>query len=220
MPSVIDTSGQIGQAFGFVATPYNILIDRAGSVAFLGRAPEERLDALLAGLSEAGAGGAGHAGSIAVQAPTEPGFPAEGDPAPPFEIETLSGETFTLASAAAEGPVYLLFFAAWCESYMAGEGEDPEEAASCAATRKTVDAAFAGPGGPPRLIGIATRMWTGTQDLEQYRDEFKPSYPLALDVTNEVFRLYGVREFPTLIAIGDGRILRRLAGTVEAFPRP
>lgn len=219
IPAVIDVSGQIGQSYGLVATPHNILIDGAGNVAYLGLGTGQRVGTLLAELRQESRSGRSVPPPASMAA--DPGVPGEGDPAPPFSVLTTSGSEFTLGdSAAPNGTTWLLFFTTWCEWYLAGEGEDPEAANACEATRRALDAAFADPDRQPRVIGIASRMWTGTAELAEYEERFRPPYPLALDETNEVFQRYGVRQFPTLIAVDGGRIVRRLTGAITEIPAP
>jgi len=217
MPSVIDAAGDIGQAFELIATPYHILIDASGQVVHTGHAANDTVDRLLARLArEADAAAVRPAAEVGkVVAPVEPRI---GDPAPPFAVETLSGESFGVGGAASNEPVYLLFFTTWCEPYLSGEGDDRETAAACRQTRRAIVRAFAESARPPTLVGIASRMWTGPGELAEYRERHAPPYPLALDETNAVFRSYGVRRFPTLVTIEGGRVTGRFSGALEEFP--
>ncbi len=226
IPTVIDTTGEIGQSYGLVATPYNILIDANGAVAHLGFGSGDDIGPRVAELARnaeavRGDGAARDSGPRRSRQSPQASGPVAGDAAPEFSIRTLAGEDFAVADGAAPGePTYLLFFTTWCESYLAVDGDDPETADECLATRQALDAVFAEPGRQPRLVGIASRMWTGPQELADYQDTYRPAYPLALDETNEVFQMYGIRRFPTLIAIDDGRILQRVDGAVTGLPRP
>jgi peroxiredoxin len=220
MPSVVDRSGEIGQAFDLIATPYHVLIDGSGRIVHVGHAADATVDRLLARLAterhDDTAPQVSYAGTADSDAETP--APKAGDLAPPFSIETLSGSMFSVDSdTGTSEPVHLLFFTAWCESYLAGEGEDRLAANACADTRRTINAAFESAGEPPRVIGIASRMWTGPREILEYRDAHDVSYPIALDQTNEIFILYGVRAFPTLITISDGRITARREGTISSL---
>lgn len=220
MPSVVDRSGDIGQAFDLIATPYHVVIDESGRIVHLGHAADETVDRLLARLAtprhDDTAPQVSHAGTA--RSDTAKPAPKAGDLAPPFSIETLSGSMFSVDSdTGTSEPVYLLFFTAWCESYLAGEGDDRMTANACADTRKTINAAFEGADEPPKVIGIASRMWTGAAEIQEYRDAHDIRYPIALDQTNEIFSRYGVREFPTLITISDGRITARREGTINSL---
>lgn len=221
IPTVVDRSGDIGQAFDLVATPYHVLIDADGKIAHLGHAADAAVDRLLASLARRQADDAAppvSAVSIA-GAPAAAAALTVGDEAPPFSIETLSGSTFSVDSNTGSGtPVHLLFFTTWCESYLAGDGQDHGTANACGETRRAINAAFDGPGEPPLVIGIASRMWTGDKEVREYRDDFEVLYPIALDETNEIFSRYAVRSFPTLITISEGRITGRREGAVSALP--
>jgi len=221
MPAVMDVSGQIGQAFGLKATPLNILIDASGTVVQLAVGTDERGGATLSGFGQTPGAGPSSASTPSLAA--EPLVPQVGDPAPAFSITTLTGSEFTLdGEETKQGPTYLLFFTTWCESYMRGEGEgeDPAAADACEKTRRTLDAAFADQGTQPKVIGIASRMWTGPTELAEYRERVRPPYPIALDETNEVFQRYGVRTFPTLITIAGGVIHQRQTGALTEVPQP
>lgn len=220
MPSVIDRSGDIGEAFDLIATPYHILIDGDGRIVHSGHAANAAVDRVLARMAREG-GETVVAELATATEGTEADLPAPvaGDPAPAFSVETLSGSMFSVDShTGADRPVYLLFFTTWCESYLAGDGDDESTANACRETRETINAALGNSADPPEVIGIASRMWTGSRELGEYRDTVELRYPLALDNTNEIFRRYGVRGFPTLIVISDGRISSRHEGAVGALP--
>ena len=72
------------------------------------------------------------------------------------------------------------------------------------------------PTGDPRLrwLGIASGLWANSQDLRQYRTQYKVTIPLTLDASGQVFRAFRVNEVPTvLIADAGGRIVRRIEGS-------
>ena len=218
LPTVIDHSGDIGQAFGLVATPYHILIDGDGKIVHLGHSADATVDSLLGKLAGQRNDSKTPRDLVAQASRGEADLPAPtvGDSAPPFSIETLSGSTFSVDSnAGADAPVHLLFFTTWCESYLAGDGEDRLTANACAEARKTINAEFDGDGEPPKVIGIASRMWTGSEEIREYRETYDVRYPIALDETNEIFSRYAVRSFPTLITISEGRITGRREGTIS-----
>lgn len=222
MPSVIDRSGDLGQAFDLTATPYHILIDGDGTLVHLGHAADATVDRLLARMARQQrksdrqhppAATAGNRPSSAIP------VPRVGDPAPAFSIETASGSTFSLEENAVEDkPVYLLFFTTWCEWYLADEGDDEVTANACRETRQTISDAVSRSADPPIVIGIASRMWTDREEVIRYRNTARPPYPIALDRTNEVFRRYGIRSFPTLVVISDGRIRGRYQGALDSLP--
>jgi hypothetical protein len=68
----------------------------------------------------------------------------------------------------------------------------------------------------PRLrwLGIASGLWANSEDLRQYRAQYKVTIPLTLDASGEVFRAFRVNDVPTiLIADADGRVVRRIEGS-------
>lgn len=219
LPMAIDLNGDVGQTVNLIATPYHVLIDRAGTVIHAGHAANAELDEKLRALSKSSSGSNQEFHDRTRAAPTKPRLIKAGDLAPDFTIETIDGSEFVLSSVRDEEPVYLLFFTTWCESYLAGDGNDPEAAAECQRTQDAIASAYAESVKPIRLIGIASRLWTGPDELRSYASTFHPKYPVALDATNEVFHAYGVRQFPTLITVVNGRVASRHEGGLVALPK-
>lgn len=222
MPSVFDATGEVGQAFGLTATPYHVLIDGRGNIVHLGHTAggvDEKLDAI----SRTGSSAEPPRDSIAK---LEDGA-AEGtvrsrlDDAPVFTIETVSGDHVTVDKAATtDKPAYLWFFTTWCESYLGSLGDDQATAAECREAQDTLSAAYANTDPRPNIIGIASRMWTGHEDVRTYQQDTGVNYPLALDQTNDIFQSYRIRRFPTLIVVSEGRITGRYEGALDELPPP
>jgi len=96
------------------------------------------------------------------------------------------------------------------DSYLAATR--PDASATCRSTREQ----FSALSGDPRLrwLGIASGLWANSQDLRQYRTQYKVTIPLTLDASGQVFRAFRVNEVPTvLIADAGGRIVRRIEGS-------
>ncbi|MEX2123456.1 MAG: TlpA disulfide reductase family protein [Woeseia sp.] len=221
MPSVIDATGAIGQAFNLTATPYHILIDSQGVVVHLGHVANDIVDRKLNVIAR-GASNKPPQRQVKFPIVQKPDgtAPQPGDKAPAFSIETLSGDHFTVDSEEKnEEPVYLFFFTVWCESYLGGDGDDETTAKECRETHETLATAYSKPKHRPNVIGIASRMWTSQQDIVNYQNRVGKSYPLALDKSNETFQLFGVRRFPTLIVVSNGQVSGRYEGGVTELPR-
>lgn len=61
-----------------------------------------------------------------------------------------------------------------------------------------------------RWAGVASRMWTGNEELASYRERFDVDHPLAIDATNETVLRHEIRQFPTLLVLRNGKKLLRI----------
>jgi len=95
----------------------------------------------------------------------------------------------------------------------------PAHAAAHATAVAGPDPAAIGVGDPrrrstPALARNRLRLWANSEDLRQYRAQYKVTIPLTLDASGEVFRAFRVNDVPTiLIADADGRVVRRIEGS-------
>lgn len=212
LPMAIDRSGNVGQQLNLIATPYHVVIGRDGVVIHTGHKASPELDDKLMRVASPSATPAAEP-IVREHVPLSTNRNvAPGDPAPLFTIKTTEGTEFTLADARRDEPVHLYFFTTWCESYLNGDGNDPQAAAACKESRDAISGAYTDSNAPVNVIGIASRLWTGPEELQNFVSNFHPKYPVALDSTNEVFQLYGVRQFPTLITVINGRVTSRHDG--------
>jgi thioredoxin-like negative regulator of GroEL len=62
-------------------------------------------------------------------------------------------------------------------------------------------------------LAVSDRLWATESDLEQYRSDTATKVPLALDSTEEIFRLFGVRQIPAVALIDDGRLVEIIDST-------
>ena len=136
---------------------------------------------------------------LAVLALACAGCPAmhEAPPAPPFELELLSGETTSLD--ALRGRVVLVdFWATWCAPCV---HEVPE--------LNAVWDDFRGRGAHVLAISVDT---VGRDAVAAWAREHGVQYPVALGSIELALR-YGVDAFPAHLLIdGEGRIVERLPG--------
>ena len=216
MPIVFD-DGSLGAAFHLRVTPTHIVIGRDGRIQYVGHLADQELDAaLMAARTVArapaarSAHGAAMADKVAV-ANNDPPPVGVGDLLPKQSLRTLDGQRFEFQHGTAQRTLtVLVFLSPWCESYLATTR--PEVSAACRSAREQWSALS----GNPRLrwLGIASGLWANSEDLRQYRAEYKVTIPLTLDASGEVFRAFRVNEVPTvLIADAGGRIVRRIEGS-------
>jgi thiol-disulfide isomerase/thioredoxin len=216
MPIVFD-DGSLGAAFHLRVTPTHIVIGRDGRIRYVGHLAGQELDAaLMAARTVAhapgarGAHGAADMNNAAI-ANSDLLPIGVGDLLPKQSLRTLDGQRFEFQRSTAQQKLtVLVFLSPWCESYLATTR--PQVSATCRSAREQWSALS----GDPRMrwLGIASGLWANSEDLRQYRAEYKVTIPLTLDASGEVFRAFRVNEVPTvLIADAGGRIVRRIEGS-------
>ena len=205
MPIVFD-DGSLATAFHLRVTPTHIVIGRDGRIRYVGHLADQALDAALVAARAPGTGGP----HVAALVSNEPPPIGVGDRLPERSLRTLDGQRFELRHQDPQKKLTaLVFLSPWCESYLATTR--PEVSANCRNMRTQVDALAAEP--RVRWLGIASGLWANSQDLRQYKENYKVTIPLTLDASGEEFRSFRVNDVPTvLIADGDGRIVRRIEG--------
>lgn len=119
--------------------------------------------------------------------------------APPFELETLDGETVALADLA-DKTVILNFWATWCPPCVE-EMPSLEELARSFADRDDVV-----------LLAVSTD--DGWEPVRAFFEE-KPPFHVLLDAEGELARQYGTTKFPETYVIEDGKITGYIIGPRE-----
>ncbi|MDC0668649.1 TlpA disulfide reductase family protein [Nannocystis radixulma] len=200
MPVVID-DGRLAEAFNLRVTPQHVLIGRDGRIAHIGHLADARLDeALRAALADDGQAPAAN--------PTATGPDAR--PLAPGDLVrdlslTADGKAVSLGGVGK--PSALVFFAPWCESYLAESR--PATATACRRVREQVEALAAK--GDVHWLGVSSNLWTSERELDDYRTTTGTKFPLALDTSGAVFRAFGVREIPAVAVLdAAGRLVRVL----------
>ena len=182
VPIAIDAGGELAQAFDFIGTPYHVLIDLDGDVVHTGHQADADLDGKIESLASRETSGLS---KLAV---------------------TPSGTTPSVAAHEAEGLSVLFFTATWCDWYL--EESRPEMSAACIRAQRNMNRVHEM---IPDLniVGLATRLWTGEKELEEYVDKYDIRHSIAVDETNDAFFALNVKTVPTLIVLQDGEELYR-----------
>ncbi len=199
MPIVID-DGRLAAAFNLRVTPQHVVIGRDGRIAHIGHLADGRLDAALqAVLAE-------QAKAVATSTPGQPAVAlAPGDVVPDLALTTTGGAAVSLRGAGK--PSALMFFAPWCESYLAESR--PATAAACRRVREAVEPLAAK--ADVRWLGVSGNLWASDKDLADYITSTGTKIPLALDASGEVLRAFGVRDIPAVAVLdAEGRLVRLL----------
>jgi thiol-disulfide isomerase/thioredoxin len=187
VPVLIDESGELASAFGVRGTPWNVLLDETRTLLMNGSAAPAEVDPLLALLADPAA--------AAARSPSDIGLPA-----PEQEAELAEPNTDE------NGPALYFFLATWCDWYL--EGRRPETADRCVRAQDMVNAVSAR--FPElRIQGIASRLWTGAEEVASYRERRTPAHAIRIDEGNRHFLAFDVAEIPTLLLIDGNDVLHR-----------
>ncbi len=205
MPIVID-DGTLARLFHVAVTPQHVLIGKDVRFKYMGHADNEHLENALADSLKDETDGVAQAEAAA----SEPRVQV-GDLVHDLSVTLLGGEHMPLKAK----PGRLLaveLFSTWCEWYL--ETSRPETSKACARVRETIEELSKS---IPEVewVGIAGGPWSTTDDLAEYKKSNNVTIPLALNQGDSLFRIFGVRDIPTIALIDDSQHLIRLIGPSE-----
>ena len=218
MPITVD-DGTLAEALNLRVTPQHVLIDRSGHITHIGHRDDQALeDALQALLAPAD-----------TNSPTTEGAAVEdidanalavGDTVIDLSVTTRGGDTIDLTRAATDKPLGVVFFATWCESYLADS--QPDTSTACRHVRETVNQLSKDQN--VQWVGIISGLWTKDSDVESYLDTTETAIPVLLDAEGEIHRRFGIQQIPSVVLIdADGKVVEKLApqdtGLAEAVAR-
>lgn len=200
MPVVVD-DGTLGSQLNLQVTPMHVLVGRDGRIAYVGHMDGPRLEkAIKAVMAKA------PDTSVDAAIPAQAQHFAAGDTVANLSFTTLAGDEVTLG--AGDQPKALLFFAPWCESYLAESR--PAMAANCARARKQVETLAKN--SDYEWYGISSNLWVNRDEVKAYRQETNTRLPLAYDGNGELFRAFSVRDIPTVILIDKAGTVKKIIG--------
>lgn len=205
MPITID-DGTLAEALNLRVTPQHVLIDRSGHITHIGhrddKVLEEALQALLEPTDPSSATTEGVAvGDIDASALTV------GDTVTNLNVTTRDGDAIDLSQATSDKPLGVVFFATWCESYLAES--QPDTATACQRVRETVNQLSED--NNVQWVGIISGLWTKESDVESYLESTETAIPVLLDADGEIHRSFGIQQIPTVVLIdADGKIAEKL----------
>lgn len=188
VPVAIDTEGHIGQALKLTVTPQHVLIDRTGTIRYIGHLASDELDRALASVIE----------EDVTETPAAPVKEQSQLEKSPKTLTLLDDTSFQLENTD-DKPTVLFFFAAWCDWYLAETR--PAVSARCIAFQERIRDLHQQYGQDLRIVGIAQFLWTNTDYLREYQARLGVEYPIGLDVGSTWFTAYGVRDVPTVIVL-------------------
>ncbi len=180
MPTLIDTQGELAQAFGLIATPMHVLIDQKGRIVHTGHEASAELDEKISLIAE---------GKLPTTLPADP----------------LSKDADKM-SFNTKGRIGVLYTSTWCDWYF--KDTRPTMAKNCMAAQKFINQQKKIKPDWQWLV-VANRLWTGEPELNKYRDRHKTNVKLTIDTSNTSFIDNKIRNFPTLVIFENGKEILR-----------
>jgi thiol-disulfide isomerase/thioredoxin len=177
VPLAIDASGEMAQVFDLKGTPYHLLLTDRGRVVFRGHEVTDELENKLDLLAN------------------NPSVSLKAIAADHAEPNTA------LVDVMKKKQTILLFTATWCDWYF--KDTRPAGSKRCIAAQQAVNELhkmF------PQWnwMGVASRLWSAENDLQEYKKRFSINHDFVIDTTNEAFFRYKVKEIPTLLILNNG----------------
>ena len=202
MPIAID-DGTLATALNLRVTPQHVVIGRDGKIMHVGHLDDQALHtALQQAISEKAQPVAPAAGASA--APTF----TVGDKVSHLGITLLNGRPMDFA-AANQKPRAIVFFAPWCESYLAESR--PQTAKSCQFVREEAEKLMASEK-HVEWVGVSSGLWVSQADLQEYQKSGGSSLPLALNEDDSLFRAFGIRDIPSVVLLDSQNRVARILG--------
>lgn len=201
MPITVD-DGTLAEALNLRVTPQHVLIDRSGKIAYIGHRDDEELEQALQAVLKPATQASASAKGAAV-ADIDANSLKVGDSVSGLSVTTRDGQSIDLSRSNNDKPLGLVFFASWCESYLAET--KPDTATACRRVRETVNRLSADDS--VQWVGIISGLWTKDSDVESYLATTETAIPVMLDADGELHRSFGIQQIPTVVLINaDGKL--------------
>lgn len=205
MPITVD-DGTLAKALNLRVTPQHVLIDRRGHITYIGHRDDKALeDALQAVLKPGEQKIAADRGAVVTD--VDASALKVGDAITHLSVTTRDEQVIDLSRADADKPVGLVFFATWCESYLAES--KPETATACRRVRETVNQLSKD--NDVQWVGIISGLWTKESDVESYLADTQVDIPVLLDAKSELHHTFGIQKIPAVVLISaNGKVVEKL----------
>ncbi|WP_205342335.1 TlpA family protein disulfide reductase [Denitrificimonas caeni] len=203
MPIVID-DGRLAANLNLRVTPQHVLIDRSGKIIHVGHLDDQELhDALQKVLAPDAVSSTQP--KVAKKA-AERVF-AVGDHVTGLQVTTIDGVKIELGKTVSGKAQALVFFAPWCESYLAESR--PQTSKACLRVRENVETLLKQ--NKVEWLGVSSGLWAAEDDVLDYQKTTQTKLPLALDAEDALFRAFAIREIPSVVLIDSkGRVSKAL----------
>jgi thiol-disulfide isomerase/thioredoxin len=177
VPTVIDSTGELAQAFDLVATPHHLLITQGGRVVHRGHDVTDELDNKIDLLAN------------------NPSVNLQAIPADHHE------PNMALVDAMKKSQSILFFTSTWCDWYF--KDTHPLSSNRCIMAQEAVNQLYKS-NPSQKWMGVASRLWTGENDLREYQQRYSINHDFVIDTTNQAFFAFNIREIPTLLILNNG----------------
>ncbi|MCH4294898.1 redoxin family protein [Shewanella sp. 3B26] len=214
MPMTID-DGSLARAFNLRVTPQHFLIDTSGHIAYVGHQDDE---AFHQALKEVVAGAAAkpelsesQTNAVAKKAQVI----ERGDELSSLTLTALDKTDYPLPSTAKPGKATgLVFFAPWCEWYLAES--EPATAKACQQVREMVEQHAAN--SKAQWLHVSGNLWSSEADLAEYQTNYAPRLPIVFDEQGSLFGQFGVSQLPTVVYIDEhGKVTEKVSPKAPDF---
>ena len=130
------------------------------------------------------------------------GGPTVGEPAPRVTTTDLDGRPVDLGQWLGKGPVFIEFWATWCET--------------CRALKPRVDSAFAQYGDRVTFLGVDVAFNETVPGIRDWLAEHRPGFKVLYDSSAAAVRAYDVQATSTIYIVGrDGRVAYAGVGAAQ-----
>jgi thiol-disulfide isomerase/thioredoxin len=118
-----------------------------------------------------------------------------------IELSQADDSRFDLDSLS-KGTKILFFTSTWCDWYL--QESRPEMSAACIKAQENLSAQDS-----QGHITIVSHMWTGDDEIAQFKSKYDVKTPILLDTGGDAFFTFNVKSFPTYVVLQDGKEVYR-----------
>lgn len=209
MPVAVD-DGTLAKVFNLRVTPQHVLIDRSGRIAYVGHSDDQALSDALQKLRDDDGGATAPVQATPMASVADNAFTL-GESISGLTVTTLAGNAVDVARTNTDKPLGLVFFATWCESYLADS--KPETSQSCTRVREQVNQLSQQDN--IEWLAVASGLWTEQGDVESYLETTDLTVPVALDSDGSLFRRFAIQQIPSVVLIDGQGAWTQLVGPQE-----
>ncbi|MFP2771050.1 TlpA family protein disulfide reductase [Oceanisphaera sp. KMM 10153] len=208
MPIVID-DGSLAAKLNLRVTPQHVLINRSGQISYVGHLDDQELHDALQKVLEPDA--TSPIQSNIEQKNAETVF-AVGDQVADLQANTIDGTKIDIGATASGKAQALVFFAPWCESYLAESR--PQTSKACLRVRENVETMLSEKN--VEWLGVSSGLWAAQEDLQDYQKTTQTRLPLVLDAKDALFRAFAIREIPSVVLIDSTGRVNKIIGPEDS----